>query len=609
MSHADVIKLSQIVAKIPSIIGGLPGTIKGVRISKSTDKTKPLGLGICVEEATRKNPQGTAIMYQDAHLTYQEFNAWSNRIADYLAKQGIKKGDTVAILLENRPELFACVTACAKLGVINALINTSQRGHVLTHSINLVNPKLAIVGAELLEAYQEVEANLVVPADGRYFMADQDTLKDPGTAPEGWTNLASASIGLSEKNPATTQQIFMEDPCFYIYTSGTTGLPKAVIFNHGRFMKAYGAFGFSAVRLRPDDRMYVTLPFYHATAMAVCWGSILAGRSGLIISRRFSASRFWDDIRRYNATSFGYVGELCRYLMDQPAKPNDLDNKVRVIVGNGLRPSIWKAFKARFGIEKVMELYGSSEGNIGFTNVMNFDNTVGMSPFPYAIVKYDKEAEAAVRGSDGFMQKVNKGEAGLLIGEITPKTPFHGYTDPKKTEECILRDVFKKGDAWFNTGDLMRDLGFKHAQFVDRLGDTFRWKGENVSTTEVEHIVDAFDHISETVVYGVEIPNTNGRAGMASVRLDCEEDSFDFKAFHAHLQKELPHYAIPVFLRLSEDMETTGTFKHKKAPLKDAGFDLAKQDNPVYVLLPKADTYVRLTSELQAAIESGDYRY
>ncbi len=609
MSQSDIITFSKVAKKLPGFLKGLPGTIKGVKLSKLTDPTKPVGLGLCLEQAAQKNPHGPAIIYEDRFLSYAQFNAWVNQIAYFLMEQGVRKGDAVAILVENRPELLAAVSACAKIGAVNALINTSQKGKVLVHSINLVEPKAAIVGEELLEGYQEVEDQLHVPHERRYYLADADTLHTSGKAPEGWINLADKIKAMKTTNPHTTGHIFLEDPCFYIYTSGTTGLPKAVIFNHGRFMKAYGAFGYGAVRLKSTDRMYVTLPFYHATAMAVCWGSVLAGNAGLIMARRFSASKFWEDIRKHDATAFGYVGELCRYLMDKPAQPNDRDNKIRVIVGNGLRPSIWRQFKDRFGIETVMELYGSSEGNIGFTNIFNFDNTVGISPFPYAIVKYDKEAEAPVRDSQGHLIRADKGEPGLLIGEITPKTPFHGYTDPEKTEKCILRNVFKPGDSWFDTGDMMRDLGFKHAQFVDRLGDTFRWKGENVSTTEVEHIVDGYDHVSETVVYGVEIPNTNGRAGMASIRFDIDHTQFDFKKFLAHLKTELPHYAIPVFIRVSAGMETTGTFKHKKAPLKDAGFDLAKQDNPVYVWLPGTDDYTQVTPELQSKIESGEFRY
>lgn len=609
MSQVDIITLPLFMAKMPRFLMGLPSTIKGLRLSKATDKTKPLGLGICVEAAAHKNPAGLALMYQDTQLTWAQFNAWTNRIAHYLTRCGIGKGDAIVVLLENRPELMALTVACAKIGAVSALVNTSQRGKALVHSINLVQPKAAVVGEELLTAYQEVEPTLTVPKENRFYLADLDTLKQSGTGPADWKNLAHAIDWQPEHNPASTQNIFMDDPCFYVYTSGTTGMPRAVIFNHGRFMRAYGVFGFTAAKLKSSDRLYVTLPFYHATAMAVCWGSVLAGCATLVMARKFSATRFWDDIRRYDATAFGYVGELCRYLMDQPAKPTDLDNRVRLVIGNGLRINIWRAFKKRFGIDTVLELYGSSEGNVGFTNLFNFDATVGYGPLPYAIVEYDKENDQPVRDSKGFMKRVNKGGAGLLLGEISEKTPFHGYTDAKANDACIMRDVFKQGDAWFNTGDLMRDLGFKHAQFVDRLGDTFRWKGENVSTTEVELILDGFDDVSESVVYGVEIPNTNGRAGMASMRLECDESQFDFKRFLAHLREQLPHYAVPIFLRLSDAMEVTGTFKHKKAPLKEAGFDLAKQDCPVYVCLPRGDTYVRLTPEVQQGIESGLYRY
>lgn len=609
MSHSDVITLPQFLGQLPGLIAGLPGMIKGLKLGNPPKEEVTVGLGWCVEEATRKNPNGDAIAFEDRIISYSEFNAWSNRIANCLISRGIKKGDTVALMIENRPELLVTMTAISKIGAVSALVNTSQRNKVLIHSINLVESKAAVVGAELIDAYQEVAEHLTVDQQHQYFLDDCNTLKESGPAPQGWINLAEVIKEHASDTPQTHNEVRFDDPCFYIYTSGTTGLPKAVVFNQGRFMKAYGAFGFSAVKLKPSDRMYVTLPFYHATALGVCWGAVLAKGACLVMARKFSASGFWHDIRRHNATAFGYVGELCRYLMDQPARESDLDNKVRLIVGNGLRPSIWKDFKQRFGIRKVLELYASSEGNIGFTNFLNFDNTVGLSPLPYAIVKYDKENECPIRDKDGRMIKVKKGEVGLLIGEITEKTPFHGYTDPNKTEQCILRDVMKKGDAWFNTGDMMRDLGFKHAQFVDRLGDTFRWKGENVSTTEVEFILDGMPQVSETVVYGVEIPNTNGRAGMASVRLDCDSREFDFKQLYAGLRKELPSYSVPVFLRISDGMEVTGTFKHKKAPLKDAGFDLNKQDNPIYVWLPGSDTYVPLSQGLQEQIENGEYRY
>ncbi|MBL7249508.1 long-chain-acyl-CoA synthetase [Alloalcanivorax marinus] len=609
MPHGDVITLPKLLTKVPEVVGNLPGLIKGARMGKLTDTRRPVGLGVAFERAASEHPAGIALIQDERAFTYATLNGWANRVADYLASIGLKKGDTVAVNLENRPELLATVIGCAKLGVCAALLNTAQRGKVLVHSFNLVAPKAAIIGGEQLTAVQAVRDRLDLREHFLYF-ADQDTLADPGEAPETYVNLAEAIKRRSSANPASSQRTFLRDPLFYIYTSGTTGLPKAVVFNHGRWEKAYGGFGFSSVRLDAHDRLYCTLPFYHATGLVVCWASVIAGRGGLVLARRFSASRFWGDVRRHDCTAFGYVGELCRYLHEQPEKPDDADNPVRTIVGNGLRPSIWKAFKKRFDIDRVAEFYTASESNVAFTNVFNFDNTVGFSPVGYAIVQYDKEADQPVRDARGFMRRVRKGEAGLMLGEITDKTPFDGYTDPEKTEKAIFRNVFKKGDAWFNTGDMMRDIGYRHAQFVDRLGDTFRWKGENVSTTEVEQILDGFEQIVESVVYGVEIPGTNGRAGMAELRLDRPHGEADWAALSACLARELPPYAVPVFLRVTDGgVETTGTFKHQKNTLKEEKYDLERVNDPVYVLLPGEHRYQPLTPEIQQAIDGGEYRF
>jgi citronellyl-CoA synthetase len=596
------------LSRLPRLLVDLPGIVKGLHIGNRSRGDYPVSLASCIEQAARDNPHGAALIQGDEQLSYAEFDRWANQLAHYLRAQGLRQGDSVALMFENRFELLAGVVACAKLGAVSALINSSQRGRVLAHSIGLAAPRMLLVGEELLDAFTEIAAELALPADACHYFADRPTWRDPGEAPAGWQHPAAALHDYPVDAPLLERAVRAADPCFYIYTSGTTGLPKAVVFNHGRFLKGYGAFGFAAVRLGREDRMYVSLPFYHGTAMVVCWGSVLAGQAALIMVRKFSASRFWDEVQRHRATAFGYVGELCRYLLDQPSRPGDAANPIRVMVGNGLRPSIWQAFKQRFAVERVVELYASSEGNVGFTNLLNLDNTVGFSPYPYAIVRYDQEREAPLR-ENGHLQRVAKGEAGLLLGKITDKSPFHGYTSAHDTERCILRDVFEPGDAWFNTGDLMRDMGFRHAQFVDRLGDTFRWKGENVSTTQVEAVLDGVAEVSETVVYGVEVANTNGRAGMACIRLACAPQDFDFQALLTHLRQELPAYAVPLFLRLSTEMETTGTFKHKKAPLKEQAYDLERCSDPLYAWLPGSDRYVPLTRELQVAIAAGNYRY
>lgn len=607
----DVITLPKLLAKVPELAPNFPGLLRGAVLGKSSNTSKRQGLDIRFQQAAEKTPDGIAVGFEGRFYTYREFNAWANQLAYYFQSLGLQRGDVIAVNIDNRPELLTTVLAAAKIGVCCALVNTSQRGRVLIHSVNLVEPKLLVVGAEHVATVEEVRAELQLDSDKFFCWADQDTYASPGTVPEGYVNIGAELKAFGTDNPPESANNRLKDPLFYIYTSGTTGLPKAVVFNHGRWEKAYNAFGFAAVRLTNTDRLYATLPFYHATGIVVGWASVVAGGASVQLARRFSASRFWDDIREYDCTSFAYVGELCRYLHERPEQANDADNKVHVIVGNGLRPSIWKNFKERFGIERVVELYGSSEGNVAFTNVFNFDNTVGYSPIPYAIVKYDRDSEEPVRDKNGFLIKVGKGEAGLMVGKITKRSPYDGYTDKSKTEETIIRNAFKKGDAWFNTGDLMRDIGFKHAQFVDRLGDTFRWKGENVSTTEVEHILDTYEGIAESVVYGVEIPTAEGRAGMAQLRLSDGKTiaDMDLGELTRYLKGELPPYAVPLFLRIKTDQfEATGTFKHLKTELKEHKYDLNKVSDDVYVLLPNEEAYVKLTPEIQQGVDSGQYR-
>jgi len=339
------------------------------------------------------------------------------------------------------------------------------------------------------------------------------------------------------------------------------------------------------------------------------WSSILVGGGTLAIARKFSASHFWDDIRKFNATAFNYVGELCRYLMNQPPRPDDSDNPVRVVIGNGLRPEIWADFKKRFDIPQIGEFYGSSEGNVYFGNVLNFDCTCGYSFGNYAIVRYDIDEDKPILSKRGFMRRVRRGEVGLLLGESIGDNTFAGYTDEKETEAKLFRNVFKQGDAWFNTGDLMRNQGCNHAQFVDRLGDTFRWKGHNVSTTEVEQVINLFDDVSMSCVYGVKIPNTDGRAGMAAIVPNIDIEKFNFKGLANILEKNLAYYAIPIFLRFKAEISTTHSFKFKKVELKKEGFDITKIDDPLYILLPNESIYLFLTKKIHDGIKNQKYAF
>ncbi|ENU85144.1 MULTISPECIES: long-chain-acyl-CoA synthetase [Acinetobacter] len=609
-TQTDIITIGDVATRLPNFITKVPHILSGLKQAYLRTPASPTGLGIAFEKAVKRNPQGIALLFEDQSYSYRALNEWANQIAHYYLSLGAKKGDVIAVMVENRPELIATIVALAKIGVTIALVNTSQVGKVLAHSINLVNPIAVIAGEEVRAAIDEARPELKVPQDRFHWFADQETRKHAGTAPKDYVNLAQQIDQFPKFNPSTTRTVTGKDGLFYIYTSGTTGLPKAVIFTHSRWTLAYGTYG-HILNLGKDDVMYVTLPLYHATGVVVCWCGVIAGSATLAVRRKYSTSAFWKDVQKFNASAIGYVGELCRYLIDAPTTELDRAHRVTKMIGNGMRPNIWGKFKERFGVQEVLELYASSEGNVGFSNIFNFDNTVGFSPTPYAIVEFDKEKNELVRDKKGHCKKVKTGEVGLLIGKITSRSPFDGYTDPEKNKSVILKDVFTKGDSYFNTGDLVRDIGFRHAQFVDRLGDTFRWKGENVSTTEVENMVCEYHKIAEAVVYGVEIPNTNGRAGMAAITLvDGEElNEADLSAMVNVFKKYLPSYAIPVFLRVQAKVETTGTFKYQKNKLKEDAFNPAKTSERLLVLLPGATAYCDVNAEIFNNIQNYQYRF
>ncbi|SDO42962.1 citronellyl-CoA synthetase [Pseudomonas arsenicoxydans] len=607
---SDTITWGMMLRKLPSIAKTIPRVVKGMKVANVKDPTQPCGLGWTFEQATLRNPDGPALMQNDVALSYAQVNQWANRIAHHLIAQGIGKGDVVAVFLENRPELLVTILAVAKVGAISALLNTSQTRDTLAHSLNLVTPVAIIVGEELVPAFSAVRERVSIDTTRTWFVADQDTYSHPGVAPAGFINLMTDAATASSENPVSSQQVFFDDPCFYIYTSGTTGLPKAGVFKHGRWMRSSVSFGLIALNMQPQDVVYCTLPLYHATGLCVCWGSAINGASGFAIRRKFSASQFWQDVRKYRATTLGYVGELCRYLVDQPPSADDNQHPVTKMIGNGLRPGAWREFKTRFGVGHICELYAASDGNIGFSNILNFDNTIGFSLMAWELVAYDHDSGMPTRNAKGFMRKVGKGEQGLLLARIDEKAPLDGYTDPQKTEKVVLHDVFVKGDRYFNTGDLLRNIGFGHAQFVDRLGDTYRWKGENVSTTEVENILLQHPNICEAVAYGVEIRNTNGRAGMAAITPAESLATLDFSELLAFARERMPAYAVPLFLRVKVKMETTGTFKYQKTRLKDEAFDPAKTgDDPIYAWLPGTQTYVQVTDQVLADIHGGAFRY
>ncbi len=583
----------------------LPKVVKAVKKAKSMDLDSIESIGKTIEELSVKYGDKPALLFEAEKYSYRELNEQANRVANTFLAKGIKKGDVVVVLLDNRPQLLFCIIGLAKIGAISSLINPNLRQAVLEHCVTIEPTQTYIIDEELVDAFEEIRPNLNMHPSSTVCFS---TNRGNKPAPQGYIDLNTELAAADVSNPPTTMQMEAQDPFCFIFTSGTTGKPKAAIMNNQRWLGTSLGFG-AGIGLSPGDTTYIPLPFCHSTALVTVWGPTAISGAAALMRRKFSASQFWKDVKNYNVTAFGYVGELCRYLVNQPPQPEEKNNTVQKIFGNGLRPDIWMDFKNRFGISLIQEFYAASEGNIAFVNMMNLNCTVGIGFAPYALVRYDVDNDEPVRDASGFLQPVNKGEAGLLLGKIDDKNRFVGYTSKKASESKILRDVLEKGDAWFNTGDLFKEIGFKHAQFVDRVGDTFRWKGENVSTTEVEEVVDAQEQVKESTVYGVKIPGTDGRAGMVSIISQTGLEDFDFKTFAAAIRKGLPSYAVPIFLRFQEEFEVTATLKRIKARLQEGGFDPREIKDPLFVMLPGESEYTELTSALFAEIENGQYRF
>ncbi|HUR40215.1 MAG TPA: long-chain-acyl-CoA synthetase [Verrucomicrobiae bacterium] len=583
------------------LVAGLPDTLTTLRGVGTLLKVRlgaALSVGAVLEANAEAHAKAAALLFENQRWTYAELNLWVNRLAHTLRREGVRAGDVVALLMENHAATLACVAAVAKLGAIAGMLNPNLRGDALRHSVRAMSPARLIVAGECLDGFAELGATWTGPVP-LWLRGYGD-----GTCPAGWTDLAAASERASTRNPQVTARIDLASPFCYILTSGTTGMPKASVMSHRRWLRSMAGMGQLTLRLKPGDVLYCALPLYHNNALTVSWSATMATGAALALDRKFSASRFWARVRHFDAVAFSYIGELCRYLLAQPPLPDDRQHRVRACIGNGLRPEIWRAFKDRFAIERICEFYGASEGNMVFVNSFNVDETAGYCPFPFAVAEYDPATALPRRNAEGRLDKVARGGVGLLLTEVTDSAPFDGYTDSGAGEKKLVRDAFKAGDCWFNTGDLVRDQGWRHIQFVDRLGDTFRWKGENVATTEVEAALGTAPGIADCTVYGVQVPHMDGRAGMAAFCL-ADTEALDGAALAAHLCAQLPAYAVPVFLRRVVALETTATFKTRKQLLRDEGCDPTRVADPLYVLLDRARGYERLTPETWKTLQDG----
>jgi fatty-acyl-CoA synthase len=580
---------------------GLTRTLKRV---KSIAPDSPNLICDDLEAAVDKWRGSQAIVFEGRSVTYGELDAIANRYAHWAKGQGITRGQTVALFMPNRLEYLAIWYGLSKVGVATALINNQLTGAALAHCLNICHALHCIVDPETSPCFEQVKGGLDRHVQQWVLGPVQGDQRDLVNALKSCSQLRpdrlTARHGLTARETA-----------LYIFTSGTTGLPKAARITHMRAQLYMRGFA-GSTDARHTDRIYVTLPLYHATGGLCAMGAALLNGGTVVLRKKFSVNQFWDDVVAENCTMFVYIGELCRYLANHPETLHERAHKIRLIFGNGLRPDVWDAMLDRFKVGGVLEFYGATEGNVSLFNFDGRRGAIGRVPrylrskFNIRIVKFDVETEMPVRGANGCCIEAAPGEVGECIGHIAndARSNFTGYADKAATEKKILHDAFQKGDAWFRTGDLMRSDGDGYLYFVDRIGDTFRWKGENVATSEVAERLAGVAGVEEVNVYGVPVGELDGKAGMASLVVGPE---FEIAALAEYVDRELPAYARPVFVRLQSEIETTGTFKYRKIDLVKEGFDPARIKDPLY-FRDAAKGYVKLTKAVHAKILAGAYR-
>ncbi len=560
-----------------------------------------------IDDIAERSGEAPALISSTTRLSYRQLAALSNRYARWALAQDILVGDVVCLIMRNRPEYLAIWIGITKIGGVVALVNPNLTGASLAHCIDIVAPTHVIVDKGAMASYEGA-------------MAGGDRLhrvwgyEDPETsAPlvnEEIKRYSSQKLRAYEKRLVT-----LSHKALQIYTSGTTGRPKAANVSHYRIMMWSKWFA-GIMQVRPSDRMYDCLPLYHSVGGIVATGALLVRGGSIVVREKFSAKGFWPDIAETECTLFQYIGELCRYLVNAPPSEEEQRHKLRLCCGNGLRADVWELFKTRFQIPRILEFYGATEGNFSLYNVEGRIGAIGRVPiflahrFQVSLVVVDPVTGEPARDSLGRCIKAGGDAVGEAIGRIGVNSSnvfgrFEGYSDDLETKRKILRNAFDVDDAWFRTGDLMRRDAGGFYYFVDRIGDTFRWKGENVATLEVEDALCGCPGVRDATVYGVEAPRCEGRAGMAALVID---EDFDFESLHRHLAAILPDYARPVFLRIRQEMDVTETFKHKKKALAEEGFDPKHVRDALYYLDRGRRAYVPLDAARFSGIVSGRLR-
>ena len=562
--------------------------------------TVAISPGLVLERHAANQPKHPGLRFEDREYSYAELNEAVNKAAHAFAKLGVQKGDVIALMMDNRPEFLFTVLGANKIGAVVSLINTYVTGEQLEHVLCICGAKWVLAGGEHVSTVHSLGDALPVSEEQLIVWTELPEHAVPSRA----IHFNPAFDEASSQNPPCTAGNAGEAPSVYIYTSGTTGFPKAAVYTNRRGLQSAWVFSRAAIGITPDDVVYTSgLPLYHSSGLMLATYTALAGGATVALRRKFSVQEHWADVAKFDVTIFSYVGELLRYLNNAPAHSDERRHRVRGIFGAGLRPEFWDEFVDRFNIPHVFEIYGATESPIGLINLDSQPGMVGRMMPGQTLVRTLPESIEPERDAKGSVIPCKVGETGLLIGRITKVNTFDGYLDKSKNKSKIIENAFGEGKHAYNSGDLLKLNPRGYLSFEDRLGDTFRWKGENVATNEVGDLIAKHPGVVEATVYGVRVPHNDGRAGMAALVVD---DAFDLEAFGAHVRESLPRYSRPLFLRFEDRLETTATYKHVKTRLKEQGFDPAQCGGAVLFL--KDDRYTELEPELLGKIQTGDIR-
>ncbi|MBD3228738.1 MAG: long-chain-acyl-CoA synthetase [Candidatus Lokiarchaeota archaeon] len=553
-----------------------------------------------IEKLAKDMPDSDGIYYKDHSWTWKAVNDECNKYANFFLNKGFKKNQSIGIMMKNCPEYLFLTTGINKIEGVSGLINYNQKRSALLHSINIIEPKFLVIDGDNVKSVSEIADDLTLKNDQIFVIRNYDEVS------HDFVELPLKIKNIKSSNPSITTKIKSNDPLYYIFTSGTTGLPKAIVMPLKKSVTQATFLATALCELNPNDVIYNMTPFYHNIAIGINWMASLLSGAINVVKEGFSASSFWEDVIKYSVTYTSYVGEIPRYLLNQPSSKFEKEAKLEYMVGLGLRESVWKEFKRRFNVNHIYEYYGSTEGHRCFINIDGKPGMVGRNNFPgIVLAKVNPETGEFYKNEKGYCVKCkNPGEVGMVLIKLDKGNFFAKYKDKKKTEKKLIKGAFRKGDLYFNSGDILMLHEDGWLSFYDRTGDTFRWKGENVSTLELESILNSHPAVSQSTVFGISIPHTEGKAGMASIILNPIID-FNIKEFSKYVYDVLPSYSIPIFIRICEEFEHTGTFKIKKKTLEKQSYDHEQIKDPLYFWDNSHKLYIPYNKKISEKLLSG----